>query len=160
VYPQIAIPKRNVLHTRYSRASRFQGMCISSEKLFLLLQCRPSIHFHPSSHNSIANRASVANIDEGDVEGEKWEEDPEHVEEDEVHPEKHEVASVEVLVHREPFRSEGHKACSNLRQRASHKSKSRESPLQTNGTIRGDLPPYNSPVAKTIIQKLTMKSLF
>jgi hypothetical protein len=80
-------------------------------RLFFLLQRRPSIHLHSRSHNTIANRACIPDIDEGDVEGKEWEEHPEHVEENEVDPEEHEVTSVKILVHRKPFGGEGHETC-------------------------------------------------
>ena len=76
--------------------------------LLLLRLGRAPIHLHSCSHYPISNREGVFDVKEGHVEGEEREENPEHVEENKVDPEEHEVASVQVLVHGEPFGSESH----------------------------------------------------
>ena len=112
---QIGIFKGNILHAAFSQSFPYPFMLSMFGELFLLGRSSPSIHLHPRSNNSVSNRAGISDIDEGDVESEEREEYPEHVEEDEVYPEEHEVASVEILVHREPLGSESHEAYSNHR---------------------------------------------
>ena len=95
----------------FSQTSYIQTYAYVFRRLLLLRLGCSSIHLHPRSHNPVANRACIPDINEGDVKGEERKEDPEHVEEDEVDPEEHEVASIEVLVHCEPFGGKGHEAC-------------------------------------------------
>ena len=64
----------------------------------------------PRSHNPIAYQERVAHIHKANIKRVQWEDNPKHIEKDQVYPKEHEIARIEVLISRQPFRGKGHEA--------------------------------------------------